>query len=76
MDTIKSISPHFCNITFMKNVKKRATGEIVEEPGDTLYSIPKASAARIITHHKLYLKDGNCSLAEYIKQFKELYEDC
>lgn len=71
--TIKNCGNSY-NITFLKEVHKR-NGEIVNEPGDTLYNISLDSIKNIITHESTIkdFKDLDISLSNYLKKFNSNY---
>lgn len=73
-DLIKE-SPYFYNVTFYKKVKKRNTGNIEIEPGDTYYGVTKRLAYNLIAHHESYNEDEEISLKDYIKRYLENYNN-
>ena len=68
-------SSHY-NLTFTKLVHKR-TGEIAEEPGDTIYTLPldlvKSRIAHVETSNRF--GDRDITLKEYIPEFYKSYND-
>ena len=72
---ISDDSPHY-NLTFMKLVHKRS-GEIVEEPGDTVYTISLNWAKNRIAHMETIsrFEDKDITLKEYISEFNKAYNE-
>ena len=68
-------SPHY-NLTFMKLVHKRS-GDIVSEPGETIYTISLDSAKNRIAHVEASnrLGDKDVSLREYLSEFYKCYNE-
>jgi hypothetical protein len=68
-------SPHY-NLTFMRLVHKRS-GDVVQEPGDTIYSISLDWAKNRITHVETInrLGDKDISLNEYLLEFNKSYKE-
>lgn len=65
------------DLTFMKKVKKRDTGNYEIEPGDTLYGLSLSSVLnRIIKHRtaKKYTED-NITLKQYLKELNVQYNE-
>lgn len=76
--TVKKVSdksPHY-NLTFTKLVHKR-TGEIAEEPGETIYTLPLDSVKCRIAHVETNNRFGNrdITLKEYIPEFYKSYSE-
>lgn len=73
--TLKKVedSPHY-NINFIKLVHKR-TGELVKEPGDTLYNISLDWAKYFLSCEDacINLKEEDVSLSRYLKEFHKSY---
>lgn len=65
------------NLTFMKRVKKRDTGQYAIEPGKTLYGLTLRHALeRIIKHRTAKKFEGeNISLMTYIKELDKSYKE-
>ena len=62
----------FVNLTFLKEVKKRS-GEIVLEPGETLYGIPsKEAICRIVNFS---MQDKEYTFKEYLNKYLKEYEN-
>lgn len=76
--TIKKVSEnsYHYNLTFFKEVHKRS-GDIVKEPGNTLYTLPLYEIKNIIAHCEVAnrLGDRNVSLREYLKEFYKVYNE-
>lgn len=72
---ISKESPHY-NLTFMKLVHKRS-GDLIEEPGDTLYTLSLDRIKNILAHKNAenILKDENVSLKDYFKVFYQSYNE-
>lgn len=68
-------SPHY-NLSFMKEVHKRS-GEIVQEPGETLYTLPLDDVKNKIAHCETAIRfgDSDVSLKEYLSEFYKVYEE-
>lgn len=76
--SIKKVSdncPHY-NLTLTKFVHKRS-GEIIEEPGDTLYSIHLDDVKKIISNIETSNRFGNkdITLKEYLLEFYKVYNE-
>ena len=65
------------DLTFMKKVKKRATGQFEIEPGNTLYGLTLSHALNKIVHHRTAKKweDQNTTLKEFLKEFQKNYKE-
>jgi len=65
------------DLTFMKRVKKRDTGEYAIEPGNTLYGLTFSHALNKIVHHRTAKKweEDNITLKEFIKEFQKQYKE-
>lgn len=77
MTTLFQIKPNdegSVNLIFMKEVTKRS-GEIVTEPSETLYNIPKKVAQSYIAHALTITEfgDKDVSLSQYLKKYNENY---
>lgn len=68
-------SPHY-NLTFMKLVHKRS-GDIVSEPGETIYTVPLSLVKNKIAHAETSnrLGDKDISLKEYFSEFYKCYNE-
>ena len=68
---------YFFDLTFMKRVKKRDTGKIEVEPGETRYGVPIFHAFNAIACHKTLKKFGerNITLKEYLVEFDKIYRE-
>jgi len=64
------------NLTFMKKVHKR-NGEVVEEPDDTLYTLPLSRVKYRIAYNNTINKfeDQDISLKEYLLEFFKSYKE-
>ena len=60
------------DLTFMKRVKKRDTGQYTIEPGDTLYGLTLSHCLERIAKHRTAKKwaDENVSLREFLKEYQ------
>lgn len=67
----------FFDLTFMKRVKKRDTGNYEIEPGDTLYGLTLSHCIRKIAKKRTAkkFKDDNITLLEFLKQFQKDYQE-
>lgn len=67
----------FFDLTFMKRVKKRDTGQYEIEPGNTLYGLTLSRCLKKIAHKRTAKKyaEERISLLEYLKQFQKDYEE-
>jgi len=65
------------DLTFMKRVKKQATGKYEIEPGNTLYGMPLERALLRIIYHRTAKKFGeeNIRLFEFIKELDNSYKE-
>ena len=65
------------DLTFMKRVKKRDTGNYEIEPGDTLYGLTLSSCLRRIAHHRTAKKyeEENINLRQFFKSYLESYKE-
>lgn len=65
------------DLTFMKKVKKRDTGNIEIEPGDTLYGLTLSSVLLRIAKHRVAKKysEDNITLRQYLKSLQEAYQE-
>ena len=68
-------SPHY-NLTFMKTVHKRS-GDVVQEPGETIYTISLDWVKNRIAHMETTVRLGNreVSLKEYMLEFHKTYKE-
>ena len=66
---------NFYDLTFMKRVKKRDTGKIEIEPGNTLYGLTYFHCLNKIAHKRTAKKweEENVTLKEHIKEFQKNY---
>lgn len=76
--TIKKVSdnsPHY-NLTFTKEVHKR-NGDIVKEPGETLYAMSLDVIKNRITHMEVINRfgDNDISLRQYLHEFNICYKE-
>ena len=73
---IEKYSNFHYNLTFKKLVHKR-NGEVVEEDGNTIYSIPLSCAKLKITNADVQNKfgDRDVSLKEYLVEFYKSYNE-
>lgn len=65
------------DLTFMKRVKKRDTGNYEIEPGNTLYGLTLSHCLNKIVHHrtaKKYIED-NITLKEFLIEFQKNYRE-
>ena len=67
----------FFDLTFMKRVKKRDTGNYEIEPGDTLYGLKLSHCLRKIAKKRTAKKyaEDRITLFEYLKEFQKQYEE-
>ena len=76
---LKDISPDsdFYDLTFMKRVKKQATGEYVMEPRDTLYGLSLSGALRRIAKHRVAKKyeEENITLKKFLEEYQKSYKE-
>lgn len=65
------------DLTFMKKVKKRDTGNYEIEPGNTLYGLTLSHCLNKIAHHRTAKKfsEENITLKEFLKEFQANYKD-
>ena len=72
---ISDISPHY-NLTLMKEVHKRS-GEIVKEPGDTLYTITLDNIKYRLANMEAISRfgDNDISLKEYLIEYYKCYNE-
>ena len=63
------------DLTFMKRVKKRDTGEFKIEPGNTLYGLTLSRCLNKIAHKRTAKKweEDNITLKEFMKEFHKNY---
>ena len=68
-------SPHY-NLTFMKLVHKRS-GDIVQEPGDAVYTISLDWVKNRIAHVETAVRfgDKDVTLKEYLSEFYKVYDE-
>ena len=57
----------------LESPTKKRSGEIVMEPKDKYYNVPKMAGYNIIAHHLTQLSFEEGTLLEYIKSFKKTY---
>jgi len=67
----------FYDLTFMKRVKKRDTGNYEIEPGDTLYGLTLSHCLTKIAKKRVAKKyeEENISLMTYLKTLQKSYEE-
>lgn len=65
------------DLTFMKKVKKRDTGNYEIEPGNTLYGLTLSHCLNRIAHHRTAKKyaEDNVTLKEFLKEFHKNYKE-
>ena len=65
------------DLTFMKRVKKRDTGNFEIEPGNTLYGLTLSHCLNRIAHKRTARKyeEDNISLKELFKEFQKNYKE-
>ena len=65
------------DLTFMKKVKKRDTGNFEIEPGNTLYGLTLSHCLNRIVHHRTAKKfeEENITLKEFLKEFQKSYKE-
>ena len=65
------------DLTFMKRVKKRDSGQYAIEPGDTLYGLTLEGAFKRIILHRTAKKyeEENISLKEFIAEYKRNFKE-
>lgn len=65
----------FYDLTFMKRVKKRDTGNYEIEPGNTLYGLTLSHCLRKIAKKRTAKKyeEDKITLLEYLKEFQKNY---
>ena len=63
-------------LTLMKNVHKRS-GEIVEEKGDSFYTLDSSQVISILTHLNTQEKfeERDITLREYLKEYYKSYNE-
>lgn len=72
---IDDMSPHY-NLTLMKEVHKRS-GEIVTEPGDTLYTLTLDDIKCRLAHMEAAsrFKEEDITLKEYLSVYYKCYKE-
>ncbi len=65
------------DLTFMKRVKKRDTGNYEIEPGNTLYGLTLSHCLNKIVHHRTAKKfaEENITIKEFLKEFQINYRE-
>lgn len=65
------------DLTFMKKVKKRDTGQFAIEPGDTLYGLTLSHCLERIIKHRTAKKwgDENITLKAFLKEYQLQYKE-
>ena len=65
------------NLTFMKKVKKQATGKYEIEPGKTAYGMTLSHALQRIIKHRTAKKfeNENITLIQYLKELNKSYKE-
>ena len=65
------------DLTFMKRVKKRDTGNYEIEPGNTLYGLTLSSCLKKIAHKRTAKKyeEANITLKEFMIEFQKNYKE-
>ena len=65
------------DLTFMKRVKKRDTGNYEIEPGNTLYGLTLSHCLNRIVHHRTAKKyaEDNITLKNFLIEFQKNYRE-
>lgn len=65
------------DLTFMKRVKKRDTGNYEIEPGNTLYGLTLSHCLNRIAHHRTAKKyaEDNITLKKFLIEFQKNYKE-
>ena len=67
----------YYDLTFMKRVKKRDTGNFEIEPGPPLYGLTLSHCLNKIIHHRTAKKweEDNVTLKEFMKELNKNYKE-